>query len=92
MNIYEYMNEYNENIGEGNGNPLQYSGLENPMDGGAWCPWGRRVGHDSATSLTHFIMKNNLTKRICIYTYIKLNHFSVYQKLTQYCKSIMLQF
>ena len=24
--------------GEGNGNPLQYSRLENPMDGGAW--WG----------------------------------------------------
>ena len=24
------------NIGEGNGNPLQYSCLENPMDGGAW--------------------------------------------------------
>ena len=23
-------------IGEGNGTPLQYSGLENPMDGGAW--------------------------------------------------------
>ena len=23
--------------GEGNGNPLQYSCLENPMDGGAWC-------------------------------------------------------
>ena len=22
--------------GEGNGNPLQYSYLENPMDGGAW--------------------------------------------------------
>ena len=22
--------------GEGNGNPLQYSGLENSMDGGAW--------------------------------------------------------
>ena len=22
--------------GEGNGTPLQYSGLENPMDGGAW--------------------------------------------------------
>ena len=30
--------------GEGNGNPLQYSCLENPMDGGAWydySPWGR---------------------------------------------------
>ena len=23
--------------GEGNGTPLQYSCLENPMDGGAWC-------------------------------------------------------
>ena len=28
--------------GEGNGNPLQYSCLENPMDGGAWqaTVWG----------------------------------------------------
>ena len=26
----------NINIGEGNGKPLQYSCLENPMDGGAW--------------------------------------------------------
>ena len=28
---------------EGNGNPLQYSYLENPMDGGTWLgysPWG----------------------------------------------------
>jgi len=24
------------NFGEGNGNPLQYSCLENPMDGEAW--------------------------------------------------------
>ena len=24
------------NIGEGNGNPLQFSCLDNPMDGGAW--------------------------------------------------------
>jgi len=36
-------------IGEGNGNPLQCSCLENPRDGGAW--WlpstgSRRVGHD----------------------------------------------
>ena len=23
-------------VGEGNGNPLQYSCLKNPMDGGAW--------------------------------------------------------
>jgi len=36
--------------GEGNGNPLQYSCLENPMDERAWCkllPMGlQRVGHD----------------------------------------------
>ena len=28
--------------GEGNGNSLQYSCLENPMGGGAWCPWGHK--------------------------------------------------
>ena len=28
--------------GVGNGNPLQYSCLENFMDGGAWCPWGHK--------------------------------------------------
>ena len=36
--------------GEGNGNPLQCSCLENPLDGGAWCKllsMGlQRVGHD----------------------------------------------
>ena len=26
--------------GEGDGNPLQYSCLENPMNGGAYSPWG----------------------------------------------------
>ena len=35
--------------GEGNGNPLQYSGLENPMDeepGGLQSMGLQRVGHD----------------------------------------------
>ena len=34
--------------GGGNGNPLQYSCLENPLDRGAWwtkIPWVCRVGH-----------------------------------------------
>ena len=38
--------------GEGNGNPLQYSCLENPMHRGAWqatVHWVARVGHDLAT-------------------------------------------
>ena len=30
------MSFYYRNFGEGNGTPLQYSCLENPMDGGAW--------------------------------------------------------
>ena len=42
--------------GEGNGNPLQYSCLENPMEGTAWCRLlsvgSQRVGHDWATSLS----------------------------------------
>ena len=40
--------------GEGNGNPLQYSCLENPMDRGAWrvTVYGlARVGHDLASRL-----------------------------------------
>ena len=28
---------WEDSPGEGNGNPLQYSCLESPMDGGAWC-------------------------------------------------------
>ena len=35
--------------GKGNGNPLQYSCLENPMDGGVWQATVhglQRVGHD----------------------------------------------
>ena len=42
--------------GEGNGNPLQYSCLENPMDRGAWRTTVRgvaRVGHDLATKTTN---------------------------------------
>ena len=40
-------------IGEGNGTPLQYSCLENPMDGGAFCrPWGRE--ESDTTERLHF--------------------------------------
>ena len=40
--------------GEGNGNPLQYSCLEDPMDRGTWQATVHgvtRVGHDLATKL-----------------------------------------
>ena len=39
--------------GEGNGNPLQYSCLENPMDGGAWWVTVHRVAK-SQTRLSDF--------------------------------------
>ena len=39
--------------GEGNGNPLQYSCLENPMDGGAWLATVHGVAK-SRTRLSNF--------------------------------------
>ena len=39
--------------GEGNGNPLQYSCLENPMDGGAWLPTVHGIAK-SRTRLSDF--------------------------------------
>ena len=39
--------------GEGNGNPLQYSCLENPMDGGAWWATVHRVAR-SQKRLSNF--------------------------------------
>ena len=44
-----YICVYSDCIREGNGNPLQYSCLENPVDGGArWAAvlGSRKVGHD----------------------------------------------
>ena len=35
-NYRSIINWLYSNIGEGDGTPLQYSCLENPMDGGAW--------------------------------------------------------
>ena len=42
-------------IGEGNGNPLQYSCLENPMDGGAWLAAVHGVAR-SRTRLSDFTL------------------------------------
>ena len=53
--MISYYNTGNKNIlypsiGEGNGTPLQYCCLENPMDGGAW------------KAAVHGVMKRNLTR------------------------------
>ena len=52
--------------GEGNGNPLQYSCLENPMDGGAW--WATINGvSKSQTRLSDFtsLHFNDVSKSPC---------------------------
>ena len=47
--------------GEGNGNPLQYSCLENPMDGGVW--WATVHGvAKSQTGLSNFTSLVHMTK------------------------------
>ena len=38
---------------EGNGNPLQYSCLENPMDEGSQSPWGHK--ESDTTERLHFL-------------------------------------
>ena len=60
--------------GEGNGNPLQYSCLENSMDRGVWWATGygsQRVGHDLTTHTFTFIFQGlpNLMNSI--------NHFTL---------------
>ena len=39
--------------GVGNGNPVKYSYLENPMDGGAWRAWGHKELDMTVYTHTH---------------------------------------
>ena len=68
-------------IGEGNGTPLQYSCLENPMDGGAW--WAAVHGvTKSRTRLSDFAFT---------FTYLWLIHTVVWKRPIQHCKGIIIQ-
>ena len=44
-------------IGEGNGNPLQYSCLENPRDGGAW--WAAIYGVAQSQTMYHSFLTHS---------------------------------
>ena len=66
-------------IGEGNGNPLQCSCLENPRDGGAW--WAAvygvaQIGRDRSN-----LAAAAAESQLCIYRlvlYLKINHPHLY--------------
>ena len=51
--------------GERNGYSLQYSCLENSMDRGAWCPWGREESNTTEQLHFHFIKKSTCQYRRC---------------------------
>ena len=81
--------------GEGNGNPLQYSCLENSMDGGAWWATVHGVAKSrtwlSDFTLTDFGRWEGVSRgRGHMYTYDWVMLF-VWQKPTQYCKAIILE-
>ena len=60
--------------GEGHGDPLQYSGLENPMDRGAW--WAVTV-HGVTKSWTQLSDFHFLTALILIYSvFNSYNHLA----------------
>ena len=55
-------------IGEGNGNPLQCSCLENPRDGGA--PWAAVYG--VAQSQTWLMLLSSRSSRDCLHGFMKI--------------------
>ena len=73
-----------ESPGGGHGDPLQYSCLENPMDRGAWQPYGlARFGHDWSNSthtwysigthIMYFFLHNKCNRNsLCIFNTINL--------------------
>ena len=70
--------------GEGNGNPLQYSCLENPMDGGAW--WATVHGvTKSQTRLSDFTPAHK-------YTHTHTHTHTVGKKGKSVCYLILLLF
>ena len=62
--------------GEGNGNPLQYSCLENSMDR----PWSCRIGHDWATNTLTFYIR----VLVLIWVSVTLNYIYNFRNIHTY--------
>ena len=66
---------------KGNGNPLQYSCLENPMDRGAW--WATAQSGEESDKTERLSM--NVCTRLCwLFTLSTFTHYC--DSLTHYCK------
>ena len=57
-------------IGEGNGNPLQYSCLENPRDGGAW--WAAVYGVAQSRTRLKWLSSSS-SKGLKFYPWVNIN-------------------
>ena len=76
---------------EGNGNPLQYSCLENPVDGGAWWAavhrvaqsWTRLKRLSSSSSSKLSILKNRLCNELHSYP-CTFKTFLLFEKFTSW--------
>ena len=84
-------------IGEGNGNPLQCSCLENPRDGGAW--WAAVYGVAQSRTRLKWLSSNCMDLYIWSYIYIDITRLNVviiyqYTQIYKHCvvhsKNIML--
>ena len=71
-------------IGEGNGNPLQYSCLENPRDGGAW--WA--VVYGVAQSQTRLKRLSSSNSSMAWRSFICLGKFSIIPLIYCCCCSV----
>ena len=75
-------------LGEGNGNPLQYFCLENPMDRGAWraTVYGvARVEHDLATKPPP--IKDTVVLTLLLFIVLLRDPLAVYVSLKIFCPS-----
>ena len=73
--------------GEGNGNPLQYSFLENSMDRGDW----EATVHEVTNNRTQLILHQNMTAVIILPHISISNQHSIHLKIIQCYLSIISQ-
>ena len=75
--------------GEGNGNPLQYSCLENPVDGGAW--WAAVHGVAQSWTRLKRLSSSSSSSRWPRQSFSELNHFPALERKLPFPLYLTLQ-